>query len=129
MFGTPSQAAAVRTVPLAGPAPTSMSSNGRLSASAVAGGQETAKDWTPWVLVTLLALWLLWSLVERHQRVRQVIQPRNVVLNLRTLAAVILPVILGLALLRILLVKLKVWTSGIPYVSDLVGSLIHVVGS
>lgn len=129
MFGTPSQAAAVRTVPLAGPAPTTMSSNGRFQAAAVAGSQESAKDFTPWVLVTLLGLWLLWSLVERHQRVRQVVQPKNIVLNIRTLFAILLPVVLGLALIRILLVKLKVWTSGIPYVSDIVGALIHVVGS
>lgn len=129
MFGTPSQAAAVRTVPLAGPAPTTMSSNGRLSASAIAGSQESAKDYTPWVLVVLIGLWLIWSLVERHQRVRAVVQPKNIVLNLRTLAAILLPVILGLALIRITLVKLKVWTSGIPYVSDVVGALIHVVGS
>src|SRR5262249_56816342 len=95
----------------------------------VEGSQEGAHDYTPWVLVVLLGLYFAWSLIERHQRVRSVIQPKNVVLNLRTLFAIILPVILGLALLRVLLVKLKVWTSGIPYVADVVGALIHVVGS
>jgi hypothetical protein len=127
MFGN--TATTARTVPLAGPAPTPMASSGRPSASAVQGSQESAKDWTPWVLLTLLGLYLVWSLVERHQRVRGLIQPKNLALNLRNLAAIVLPVILGLALLRLLLVKLKVWTSGIPGVSDLVGSLIHVVGS
>jgi len=106
-----------------------MASSGRPQASAVQGSQESAKDWTPWVLLTLLGLYVVWTLVERHQRVRGLIQPKNLALNLRNLIAIVLPVILGLALVRLALVKIKVWTSGIPYVSDLVGSLIHVVGS
>jgi len=129
MFGSTGSAAAARTVPLAGPAPTPMASSGRPQASAIQAGQDTAKDWTPWVLLTLLGLYVLWTLIERHQRVRGLIQPKNLALNIRNLAAIVLPVILGLALLRLLLVKVKVWTSGIPYVSDLVGSLIHIVGS
>lgn len=127
MFG--SQGAPVRTVPLAGPAPTPLASNGRAQASAVQKSQDSAADWTPWVLLTLLGLYVLWTLIEGHQRVRGLIQPKNLALNLRNLFAIVLPVILGLALIRLALVKLKVWTSGIPYVSDAVGSLIHIVGS
>lgn len=128
-FGSATSGAAARIVPLAGPAPTPVASAGRPSASGVQASAEAAKDWTPWVMLALLGLYVLWTVVERHQRVRGLIQPKNLALNLRNLAAIILPVILGLALLRILLVKVKVWTSGIPYVSDLVGSLIHIVGS
>ena len=129
MFGTPASAVAARTVPLAGPAPTPMASDGRMSASRIQASQQGAHDWTPWILVTLLLLYVVWALIERHQRVRSLIQPKNLAINLRNLAAIILPVILGLALLRILLVKLKVWTRDLPYVSDLVGSLVHIVGS
>lgn len=129
MFGTPANALAARTVPLAGPAPTPVASDGRMSASAIQASQKNATDYTPWVLVTLLGLYVVWSLVERHQRVRSLVQPKNLAINLRNLFAIVLPVILGLALLRILLVKLKVWTRTIPYVSDLVGALVHIVGS
>lgn len=129
MFGTPSNAVAARTVPLAGPAPTPVASDGRMSASAIQASQQNALDFTPWILLTLLLLYVVWALVERHQRVQKLVQPKNLAINLRNLAAIVLPVILGLALLRILLVKLKVWTRGIPYVSDLVGSLVHIVGS
>ncbi|HKW93303.1 MAG TPA: hypothetical protein VJX92_15520 [Methylomirabilota bacterium] len=129
MFGNSGSAGTARTVPLAGPAPTPMASNGRAQAAAVQGAQEGAKDYTPWVLVALLGLYVVWSLVERHQRVRSLVQPKNLAINLRNLGAIVLPVILGLALIRLLLVKAKVWLSGIPYVSDLVGALIHVVGS
>lgn len=129
MFGTPANAVAARTVPLAGPAPTPVASDGRLSASRIKASQQSAKDYTPWILVSLLLLYIAWALIERHQRVRSLIQPKNLAVNLRNLLAIILPVILGLALLRILLVKLKVWTRNIPYVSDLVGSLVHIVGS
>lgn len=128
-YGSSGGPAAARVVPLAGPAPTPMASGGRAQGAAVASSQESAKDYTPWVIVTLIGLYVVWSLIERHQRVRGLIQPKNLALNLRNLAAIVLPVVLGLALLRVLLVKLKIWTSGIPYVSDLVGSLIHLVGS
>lgn len=128
-YGNTRSGAPARIVPLAGPAPTPMATGGRPQAAAVAGSQEAAKDYTPWILVTLLLMYVVWALLERHQRVRSLIQPKNLALNLRNLAAIVLPVVLGLALLRVALVKLKVWTSGIPILSDLVGSLIHLVGS
>lgn len=129
MFGSSAAMNTQRTVPLAGPAPTPTASSGRPQASAVAANQQDSLAWTPWILVTLLGLYVVWALVERHQKVRGLIQPKNLALNLRNLVAILIPVVLGLSLIRIFLVKLNVWVSGIPGVSNLVSSLIHVVGS
>lgn len=114
--------------PLAGPAPVPQSASGRQHSAGIQADHAAAPDLTPWVLVGLLGLYLLWAVIERHQRVRDQVQPRNLAVNLRNLAAIILPVILGIALLRILLVKLKVWTSNVPYVGPLIASLIQIVG-
>lgn len=128
MYGTAAAVSTQRSVPLAGPAPTPVASNGRAQGAAVRANQQDAQSWTPWILVALLTLWVVWSLIEQHQKVKGLIQPKNIALNLRNLVAIILPVILGLALLRILLVKVNVWVSGIPYVSSFVSALIHLVG-
>jgi hypothetical protein len=129
MFGTANgTAAAARPVPLAGPAPTPNASNGRPQGAAMQGTQTQAAGWTPWVLLALLLLWVGWALVERHQKVRNLVQPKAIGLNLRNLAAIILPVILALSLLRLALVKLNVFLSGVPYVQPLVGALIQLVG-
>jgi hypothetical protein len=129
MFGTANgTAAAARPVPLAGPAPTPNASSGRASASASAGSQQQASSWSPWVLLALLGLWVGWALVERHQKVRNLVQPKAIGLNIRNLAAIILPVILALSLLRLALVKLNVFLSGVPIVQPIVGALIQLVG-
>jgi hypothetical protein len=114
--------------PLAGPAQTPVSASGRQHASGIKADHQDGLDLTPWVLVGLLALWMLWALVERHQRVAAQIQPRNIALNLRNLGAIVIPVILGISLLRIGLVKLKVLLSGIPYAGPFVAALIKIVG-
>lgn len=117
-----------RSVPLAGPAPTPVATDGRISASQVRAGQQSAIDWSPWLVVVLVGLWYLWSVVEQHKKVQAAVQPKNVAINIRNLGAILLPVILGYALLRIALVKLQIWLRDVPILGDLVRALVHLVG-
>lgn len=59
------------------------------------------------ILVGILILYFTWSLVERHERVRDAVQPKAVALNLRNLAAIMLPVLLGIPLLKVAAAKYK----------------------
>lgn len=61
-------------------------------------------------LVGLIAAYVIWVFVERHEKVSQAIQPKNLALNLRQAFAVFLPVVVMILLFKILTVKLALWT-------------------
>jgi|SRR5215472_3954643 len=117
---------------LAGVAPNPVAYGGRPQAAGVRSADDAASTWTPWVLLAFVALWITWALLERHQKIRDQVQPKNVAINLRNLAAIVLPVILGLALLRVALVKAKLLIPFLPFGGDtlnsLLGALVRLVG-
>jgi len=83
---------------------------------------------TPWVLLGLVILFIAWALIEMKQRVRDQVNPRNIALNVRNLAAILLPVIVGLALLKIALAKLMAWFGDVPVLGTGLAVLTRIVG-
>jgi hypothetical protein len=100
--------------------------------SAYGRGATAAEDThdavTPWALVGLLVVYLAWALLEQHQRIKSQVRPSNVAMNLRNLVAIILPVILGIALLKIALAKLHGWFADVPVLGTVTGVAIRIVG-
>ena len=118
---------------IAGPAATPVSANGRYHAASLNSANDQAAAWTPWVLIGFLVLWVAWAVVERHQKIRAQVQPKNIAINLRNLVAIVVPVILGLALLRVGLVKSKLLIGYLPSVvqgpiNSFLGAMIRLVG-
>lgn len=67
----------------------------------------------PAILVVVFGvLYLIWAVVERHEKVQTVVQPHAVALNARNLIAILLPVVFGVPLLKIAAAKYKAW--GLP---------------
>lgn len=99
-IGGPSQASApVPSTPM--PAPSS------------GGSSSTANSLAPAMLVIAFGiLYLLWAVVERHEKVRETVQPHALALNARNLIAILLPVVFGIPLLKIAAAKYKAW--GLP---------------
>jgi hypothetical protein len=54
--------------------------------------------------VVIIVLYLVWALVQQHQKVKDQIQPKNIALNFHNLFAVALQVIVALGLIKLLLV-------------------------
>lgn len=76
------------------------------------------------LLIIFGVLYVVWALVERHERVSKAIEPKALALNLRNLAAILLPVVFGIPLLKVGAAKYKAW--GLPYgdiVSNYFGAL------
>ena len=126
---------------LAAPAPTPTSFNGRGFQGAMEASDQNAHNWTPWVAVAFVALYLLWAVVEQHQRLKSQVQPKNIAVNLRNLAAIGVMVVLFYALARVGLVKLRLlltWVGSklgdsflgivVAYLVDFTSALIKVVG-
>jgi hypothetical protein len=100
----------------------------RASGSGATAQEDTHDSVTPWALVGLLVLYLGWALLEQHQRIKSQVRPSNVAMNLRNLIAIILPVILGIALLKIGLAKLHGWFADVPVLGTVTGVAIRIVG-
>ncbi len=96
-----------RTVSATAPLP--MIAGGK---GAAAKSNEAHEIATPWALAALVFLYLVWAVLEQHQRVRNQLRPQNIALNVRNLIAIVLPVIIGISLLKILATKLVGW--GVP---------------
>lgn len=83
--------------------------------SAARTAQSAAPDslaLTPWVLVTLVVIYLVWAAVEQHQRIKESIAPSNIALNVRNILAISFTAIIGIVWLKILLTKLT--AIGVP---------------
>lgn len=93
-------------------APASTGANANLGSGRLSTKAGGALAVVPWVLVSLVALYVVWAVVEQHQRVKNQIEPKNIGINLRNLAVIMVPVILGLNLFKIVAVKYKAW--GLP---------------
>lgn len=79
-------------------------------ASAASNGSSGSKTFgiAPMVLLLVFAvLYLLWAVVERHERLQSAIQPKALALNMRNLIAIILPVIFAIPLLKVGAAKYK----------------------
>jgi uncharacterized protein YacL len=63
----------------------------------------------PWVIVSFVVLYLVWAMVEQHERVRNAIEPSNVAINVRNLAFVAFTAILGIVILKVAFTKLTAW--------------------
>lgn len=88
-------------IPAPGNAPMSSSS------SSSSGGGKANSLGTIIMLLIIGGLYLVWALVERHERVQNAIQPKALALNARNLVAILLPVVFGIPLLKIGAAKYK----------------------
>lgn len=70
---------------------------------------EDAATKTPIVLAAVTALYILWAVIERHNKVQDTVKPANAAVNLRFIALVTLAAIVGRNLLVVLFTKLVVW--------------------
>lgn len=73
----------------------------------------------PLVLFGLVVLYMLYAVIERHEKIKEAVQPRNFAINFRNIAVLLVPVVLGLALFRIAAVKLNTWVAGSRWVGFL----------
>ena len=60
----------------------------------------------------IIVLYLVWALVQQHQKVKDQIQPKNIAMNFHNLFAVAIQVVVALGLIKLLLVLLNKF--GIP---------------
>jgi hypothetical protein len=66
---------------------------------------------TPWVVLGLAVLFFIWTLVEHHvSRVRDAVSPQAIGINVRNIAVILLPVIIGVNVLKIAAAKYKAWS-------------------
>lgn len=67
---------------------------------------------TPWLLVTFIALYLVWAALEQHQRIKEAVSPSNIAINARNILFVGFTAIVGIVWLKIAMTKLTAW--GVP---------------
>ena len=68
--------------------------------------------WFPWLVVGAIVVWVLWAVLERHEKVREVINPRNIGLNVRNAAVILFTVIVGVPIIKIGVAKYSAFTGG-----------------
>lgn len=98
---------------------------GAVNAPVLAGGNTAARNaqlsdsgstpglaLTPWLLIVLAAMYLIWAGIEQHERIRESLEPSNIAFNLRNLALIGITAILGIVILKIAFTKLVAW--GVP---------------
>lgn len=86
--------------------------NGNTASRTAQNGAPDSLALTPWVLVTLVVIYLVWAAVEQHQRIKESIAPSNIALNVRNILAIAFTAIIGIVWLKILLTKLT--ALGVP---------------
>lgn len=92
----------------AGAVSTSLTPSASVPGSSGNKSKGNSSDMATAILLTIvLGLYMVWALVERHQKVQDAVQPKAIALNLRNLAAILLPVVLGLPLLKVAAAKYK----------------------
>ena len=92
-------AAAASTGPLAVPG-TAASQTMRSSGASASG---------PIILVVLAALYFIWALIERHEKVSEAVEGHNIEHNLRSIGFVLLTVLVGFGFLKVALAKFAAW--------------------
>lgn len=97
---------------------------GQIDATAVASGSNASAKYQgsasvngavtaiPWVVVTFVVLYLVWAVVEQHERIQNAVEPSNVAINVRNLIFVAFTAILGIVLIKVAFTKLTAW--GVP---------------
>jgi hypothetical protein len=84
---------------------------------------EAQGVYLPWVYAGLVVLYLVYAVIEQHEKLKSAIEPKNIGINLRNIAVILVPVILGINLLKILSVKLVAWgVPGAKYFVAIVGN-------
>lgn len=90
--------------------PSAAAANGAGASSASSVNKQSFTF--PFVLAGLVILYLVYAIIERHEKLAGAIKPSNVAINLRNIAVILVPVVLGLNVLKILGAKLVAW--GVP---------------
>lgn len=103
MIGTPKKTAAHGA---------SMPIPSAAAASAAASRDGAHPLTTAFILAGLVVLYLVYAVLERHEKLAGAIKGQNMALNLRNLAVMLATVVIGINLLKVLGVKLVAW--GIP---------------
>src|SRR5579883_3516835 len=97
MFGSPTSGGVPVALPNAA-LPNSTSASKQYNSLFGKGGTGSA-----WAFAALIVLYVVWALVQQHQRLREQIQPKNIALNFHNLFAVALQVVVALGLIKLVL--------------------------
>lgn len=91
------------------PAPAGQSANAR-----VRGGdaEQTAFTFFPFVLIAAVVLYIVYALLEQHEKLKSAIEPKAIGINFRNIAVMLVTVILGLNIFKIAAVKYSALTGG-----------------
>ncbi len=87
-------------------------SGGNVASRAAQNAAPDSLALTPWFLVTLIIVYLVWAAVEQHERIKESVSPSNIALNVRNILAISFTAIIGIVWLKILFTKLTAW--GVP---------------
>lgn len=83
-------------------------------ARASSGPNRDIHRYFPFFLVALVLLYLVYALLEQHQKIRSALNPSAIAVNLRNIVIMLLTVILGINVLKIAAAKAVAWFGGIP---------------
>ena len=99
MYGSKKTAPSSQIAPTPSPSPS----------RAGVGAAKSRGSSFPWVLITAVALYFVWAILEQHEKLKAAIKPQAIGINLRNLALIMVTVVLGLNLFKVLAVKLSVF--------------------
>lgn len=98
------------------------------TARATRGTNAQTHSFFPFFLIALVLLYVVYSLVEQHEKVRSAIKPENIAINLRNIVVMLATVVLGINVLKIGAAKAVVWFNGIPGLGTLARFFARVMG-
>jgi hypothetical protein len=84
------------------------------NARATQGPNQQVHNFFPFFLVALVLLYVVYAIVEQHQKIRSALNPSAIAVNLRNIVIVLLTVVLGINVLKIAAAKTVTWFGGVP---------------
>jgi hypothetical protein len=86
-------------------------------------GGVPAEEHLAFVLGGAIVLYLVYAVLERHERLRDAVKGQNVLINLRNIAVILTTVVVGINLLKVLAAKLVAWkVPGAVHFAHIVGN-------
>jgi thiosulfate reductase cytochrome b subunit len=83
-------------------------------ARASRGPNAQVHNFFPFFLVALVLLYVVYAILEQHQKIRSALNPSAIGVNLRNIVIMLLTVILGINVLKIAAAKAVAWFGDIP---------------
>lgn len=92
------------SLPMALPTAASAGQSGKATTQSVSGSRMTGSGFPSAIaFAVFILLYLIWALVQQHEKVKDQIQPKNLAFNFHNLFAIFLNVVVALGLFKLLL--------------------------